>query len=92
MCGVILSALYNGQYNYINVCSQLDKEPSKYFGVNLTIVQGANILGNFISAFLISPLGQELYTIAMAFAFLLVCCLFIFVKNVKYTDLPLENG
>ena len=80
LAGIVLSALYNGQFNYLNRCSQLDKEPYKYFGINLAIAQSANILGNVVSALLITPLGQLTYAIVMFFVMLAICCCFLFVK------------
>ena len=51
--GVVVSLFYTSQYHYINVCSLIDNQKSKYFAINLCIGQSANMLGNIISAILI---------------------------------------
>lgn len=51
--GITISMFYNSQFNYVNTCSEIDKEKTKYFGISMCIVQSCNILSNLISALLI---------------------------------------
>jgi hypothetical protein len=48
--GLILSMFYICQFNYISECSIADNRPM-YFGINMGIVQSANIFGSILSAY-----------------------------------------
>jgi hypothetical protein len=87
VAGIVVSAFYNAQFNYVNTCSKIDNEKTKYFGINLSIGQSANILGNLVSALLITPLGQYNYAIVMNISVFAVSLLFLQVKDYK---LPLS--
>lgn len=84
IAGLIVSAFYNGQFNYINTCSEIDNQKTKYFGLNMAISQSSNILGNAISTILIKPLGQFTYAVTMDIAVFAISLFFLFAKNYKY--------
>lgn len=48
--GLIMSMFYISQFNYVSECSLADNR-SMYFGINMGIVQSANIFGNLLSAY-----------------------------------------
>lgn len=77
--GVIISAFYMSQFYYTSVCARLDKT-SMHFGVNMGIVQCANIIGNVLSTYTIEPLGELNYTIMMTCLIVGIAFLFLFVK------------
>ena len=54
-----------------------------YFGINLGIVQSANIFGNLLSAYIVEPLGQKKYTIIMTILIFLISLGFLWIKQVK---------
>ncbi len=79
VCGLVVSAYYNGVFNYVNECGKRDGSVERYFGVNLCFNQSSNVVGNALSWFLIEPLGQKVYSlvmmgvgIAFSFCFLLL--------------------
>ena len=82
--GLTVSMFYNSQFNYVNTCSEIDSEETKYFGINMCIVQSANILGNVVSALLIEPVGQFNYAVIMNVSIFVISLMFLGVKNYKY--------
>jgi hypothetical protein len=86
LAGLVTSIFYVGMFNYINTCSKIDNEWTKYFAINLCFVQSANLLGNTISAILIEPLGQTTYSLTMSCVIFACSLLFLTVKNYKYSD------
>lgn len=81
LAGLLCSIFYNTQFNYINTLAKVDKREVKYFGINMGIVQSCNIIGNLLSAVLITPLGQFYYVLVMDAAILGVSFLFLFFKE-----------
>lgn len=83
---------YNSQFNYLNVCSEIDNEETKYFGVSMCITQSANILGNLVSAVMIEPVGQFNYAVIMNVSIFVVSMMFFGVKNHKYQLNDMAQG
>ena len=72
VAGLLASAYYNGMFNYLNECGRRDEQSQRYFGINMCFNQSSNIVGNALSAVLIEPFGQKVYSLLMlALAFLL---------------------
>ena len=88
-CGLVMSLYYMSLNNYVNVCGQRDNKTNFYFGLNISMVQCSNIIGNGISAILIQPLGQKTYSIVMLCLAALVAFFFIFVREL---DQDLSNS
>ena len=80
--GLVVSMLYISQFNYISDCSIAD-DRSMYFGINMGIVQSANIFGNLLSAYTVEPLGQKWYCIAMTILIAALSVMFLFVRRVE---------
>jgi hypothetical protein len=78
--GLIVSAFYMSQFYYTSVCAHLDNT-SMYFGVNMGIVQCANILGNVLSTYTIGPLGELRYTVMMTGLVLGIALMFLGVRE-----------
>ena len=83
--GLIVSALYNSQWNYISECSTKDNA-SMYFGINMGVIQASNIFGNLLSSEIVERLGQTYYCIVMTVLIISVSMLFLLVKEVKQTQ------
>lgn len=82
MGGLIVSALYNSQWNYISECSTKDNA-SMYFGINMGVIQASNIFGNLLSSQIVEVLGQTYYCVVMTVLIGFVSVLFLFVKEVR---------
>jgi hypothetical protein len=80
LSGLIISGLYMTQFYYTSVCAHLDKT-GMYFGVNMGIVQCANIIGNLLSMYTIEALGELKYSIMMTCLIVGIAMLFFFVKQ-----------
>lgn len=80
--GLLVSVFYNSIFNYVNECTRQDKQQSKYFGINMSLTQTSNIVGNVASALLIAPLTQNVYAIVMNVVIFLISLGFIPVKNI----------
>ena len=80
-CGFLLSTYYNGTNNYVNECGKRDGRSSSYFGLNMCIIQCANIIGNALSAALIKPLGQKTYSFVMLSLNILISLLYLLTKE-----------
>jgi hypothetical protein len=80
-CGFLLSIYYNGLNNYVNECGKHDDKVNSYFGLNICIVQCANIVGNALSEVLIKPLGQREYSFVMLGANIALSLFYLFAKE-----------
>jgi len=83
ICGFIVSVYYNGINNYVNECGKRDNRTSFYFGINICIIQSSNVIGNGISAVLIEPLGQKIYSFVMLGVVMIVVLLFLGLKEFR---------
>ena len=81
LCGLVVSLFYNGVFNYINECGKRDKRTKMYFGLCICINQSATLIGNGLSAVLIQPFGQKLYSVFMLGLGVLSSMSMIFVKD-----------
>lgn len=79
--GLIVSMLYNAQWNYVSKCSTTDNA-SMYFGINMGLVQASNLFGNLLSSYIVGPLGQKNYCIIMTVLITGVSLLFLLVREV----------
>ena len=87
--GLIVSVLYNSQFNYTNTLAKIDGEEVKYFGILGVFTQASNVYGSFLSAMLIGPLGQFHYVIVMDAAIFAISFFFLFLKDPLPEDLNL---
>jgi len=83
VCGLIVSAYYNGTFNYINESGKRDGCVETYFGINLCFNQTSNVVGNTLSRFLIEPLGQKVYSLVMMGIGIAVSFCFLLLKEFK---------
>lgn len=81
LCGLLMSAYYNGLNNFINECGKYDNKTNSYFGINICIVQVSNIVGNGLSAILIKPLGQKAYSFIMLGLNILISLLYLLTQE-----------
>ena len=73
ICGLVASMFYSGIFNYVNECGRRDRQSNRYFGINMCLFQTANLLGNALSAVMIEPLGQKVYSCVMLGLGVLIC-------------------
>ena len=82
-CGVTVSMYYNGINNYVGDCARKDNRVEMYFGLNTCIIQCANIVGNGLSALLIEPLGQKVYSCVMLALVIIFSLSFLAIPNIS---------
>ena len=80
VCGLMISIYYNALNNYINECGQKDSQLQQYFGLNTCMTQASSILGNGLSALLILPLGQEVYSFVMLAIAIIISITFLTIR------------